>query len=378
MTETFPILYKRNNKNKISQWQIQIGKVDEFYVITTTFGEKDGKQQVETRNIVNGKANRTPLQQANLEATSKWKEKTQRNTYSQFIETSINIRPMLANTFQKELYHENYTGRTYTLPFPLYLQRKFDGIRCLTHMNNDDNISMESRKGIVFEKFENIKDEIRLLYSTCSKDVYFDGELYTDSLNFETISGLVRSSNNSNINDINKIQYHIYDIYDHSKPLWKYHERKEFLILISKLYRFENIIFVETDIAKNMNDVQYYHKRYVKEGFEGTILRDTNGPYEQNKRSKFLQKYKDFMEDEFEIVGFHDGNGHDKELVIWECVTKCGKTFSAKPSGSFEDRKLMFQEASQYIGKQLTVVFQEYSTDGVPRFPVGKGIRDDL
>ena len=29
-----------------------------------------------------------------------------------------------------------------------------------------------------------------------------------------------------------------------------------------------------------------------------------------------------------------------------------------------------------YIGKMLTVIFQEYSGIGVPRFPVGKCIRE--
>jgi ATP-dependent DNA ligase len=33
-------------------------------------------------------------------------------------------------------------------------------------------------------------------------------------------------------------------------------------------------------------------------------VRDKNGIYEPNKRSKYLQKYKKFMEEEFKIIGF--------------------------------------------------------------------------
>ena len=30
----------------------------------------------------------------------------------------------------------------------------------------------------------------------------------------------------------------------------------------------------------------------------------------------------------------------------------------------------------KYINKLLTVIFQEYTADGIPRFPIGKSIRD--
>jgi DNA ligase-1 len=36
----------------------------------------------------------------------------------------------------------------------------------------------------------------------------------------------------------------------------------------------------------------------------------------------------------------------------------------------------MFGRGDEYIGKMLTVRFQELTTDRVPRFPVGLAIRD--
>ena len=65
-----------------------------------------------------------------------------------------------------------------------------------------------------------------------------------------------------------------------------------------------------------------------------------------------------------------------KGLVIWECITKFGKSFHVRPKGTFEERRKLFQNGSKYIGLLLTVIFQEYSADGIPRFPVGKSIRD--
>jgi ATP-dependent DNA ligase len=384
----FPCLFKLNSKNTISKWQIVIEKEGENYMLKTSFGlaQEGSKQQVHTTIIEKGKANRNTLQQANLEATSKWNEKTKRDTFTEMIPVSTNttgirpvVRPMLANSFDKELYETGNKSRAFKLSFPVCVQRKFDGIRCLSSQE-DTNIVMESRKGVAFQNFNEIRKEVKFILEQYP-NVYLDGELFTPDLSFETISGLVRlqtkNASKEQLATIEQIEYHIYDVYDPNNVLWSFNERKDFLSALKTRYSLvTKIVFVETEIADNMAEVKQKHDLYVQEGFEGLILRDGSGPYEQNKRSKYLQKYKEFMEEEFLITGSHDGEGHDKGMVIWECVTSTGKTFSAKPQGSFEERKRMFLIASTCIGKQLTVVFQEYSTDGIPRFPVGKGIRD--
>jgi len=50
--------------------------------------------------------------------------------------------------------------------------------------------------------------------------------------------------------------------------------------------------------------------------------------------------------------------------------------FTVRPKGTKESRMKLFLEGDKYINKLLTVIFQEYSSDGIPRFPVGKGVRD--
>lgn len=121
------------------------------------------------------------------------------------------------------------------------------------------------------------------------------------------------------------------------------------------------------------------------------MLRDPAGPYEPDKRSRYLQKYKEFLEEEFEIVGYHDGEGLEKGLVVWDCITPTqnylqnpdsyigavpGRRFSVRPRGTHDDRRVLFYQAENFIGQVITVIFQEYTADGVPRFPVGKAIRD--
>jgi DNA ligase-1 len=122
----------------------------------------------------------------------------------------------------------------------------------------------------------------------------------------------------------------------------------------------------------------FYEKfqEFIAEGYEGAMLRNSNGPYKQNNRSSDLQKYKEFQEEEYKIVDFTQGEGRDEGTVIWICEIADGTRFNVRPRGTVEHRKDLFNNASKSIGSALTVIFQELSKFGVPRFPVGKSIRD--
>jgi ATP-dependent DNA ligase len=131
-----------------------------------------------------------------------------------------------------------------------------------------------------------------------------------------------------------------------------------------------------TDVANNLEDIKRLHAEYVADGYEGLILRNKAGLYKVGHRSADLQKYKEFMDDEYKIVGFKEGDGVEKGCVIWVCETKKGQTFSVRPRGTHEERIEAFKKASSQVGKKLTVRFQELTDDGLPRFPVGLAIRD--
>jgi DNA ligase-1 len=382
---TYPILYILNN-NKIYQWKIEIEPTENYYTIVTSHGQKDGKMVVHRKDIKEGKVKRTVLEQAIQIAKKNWNNKKDKELYSEKISTtsskskSIVVRPMLANTFSFDLYKDT-KSRAFKIGFPAYVQRKYDGIRCLSYMK-DGEVILESRKGIPFQNFLKLKTELGLLFEQMPPNFYFDGELYTDKLDFEVISGLIRLHENkikqTDVELIDKIEYHIYDFFDANQPDLPYSVRYDNLTKFLKDHKKITQLCkpVETIKIDKLQDVKTYHDIFVQEGFEGIMIRDMNGIYEVNKRSKYLQKFKEFMEEEFKIVGFHEGTGDEKGAVIWDCITKDNKTFAVRPKGTFESRQKLFLDGDKYIGKNITVIFQEYSTDGIPRFPVGKSIRD--
>jgi DNA ligase 1 len=92
------------------------------------------------------------------------------------------------------------------------------------------------------------------------------------------------------------------------------------------------------------------------------------------------------VDGEFPIVDFEEGNGRLSGHVgsFWCVVTKEyesqggveGERFKAKPKGKTSKLREYFKDHSLWKGKLLTVQYQNFTPDGLPRFPVGKGIRD--
>jgi DNA ligase-1 len=135
------------------------------------------------------------------------------------------------------------------------------------------------------------------------------------------------------------------------------------------------VVLVRTEKVAVLADFRRLFAEFVEAGYEGIMLRNAAGIYCANYRSNDLQKYKEFMEEEYRIIDFTQGEGRDAGAVIWVCETADGKVFTVRPRGSLNQRRDWFNDGDSYIGKNLTVIYQELTEDGKPRFPVGKALR---
>jgi len=384
----YQTLYKVGASSKVLKWNLSIVSLaGGGYQIRTLYGEQNGKQIEKTSNIDKGKAGRTPLEQATLEANRRYKDKQEKENYTTAINNTgaIQMRPMLAQTFNIED-QKSKMKRSYKMQFPLYVQPKLDGIRCIAHYIPNHGIEMLSRKGTAINNFANIVNKLMELIEQSpfnNKELYIDGELYNHGeCSFEAISGVVRAETltSEHRRIIEKIQYHVYDIYVPDEITMPYCVRYGIIKTIirrSAPGRAENehCILVNTNVIESLEEIKPAHQICIENGYEGIMLRDMTSPYEIDKRSKYLQKYKTFLEEEFEIIGYKDEDG----MIIFECKTNdpiSPREFSVRPRGAFETRRDMYARGGSYIGKHLTVIFQEYTELGTPRFPVGKVIRD--
>jgi ATP-dependent DNA ligase len=128
--------------------------------------------------------------------------------------------------------------------------------------------------------------------------------------------------------------------------------------------------------VENKEDIERLLYQFLENGDEGIMIRNSDSPYEIDKRSYNLQKYKKFMDSEYKIVGAEEGHGNDEGTVVWICVNGEGKEFNVRPKGTRDARREFYNNKESYYGKSLTVKYQELTNDGIPRFPVGITIRD--
>lgn len=384
----FPILYGNSKNGKTKKWIISVKQNADGSAITTTQnGYIDGKMAVNTRitdegkNI--GKANETTAyQQALNEADRKYKDKMEKEGYSTSMETvETPVYPMLANKFDMS------SRKKSDIIFPCFVQPKLDGLRCMSNVI-DRNIIMKSRVGKEFKKMQHLHTELQRFFEIAVGigygNIYADGELYSDELPFEEISGFIRVEKKSLAENERKIQYHLYDLY---LPEMDYQQRKEILDNIFSQGKFKFIKNVETVICPSKDQIKTLHGQYVARGYEGIMLRNKKGFYLLKNRSNDLQKYKEFEDAEFEIVGYKEAGGEDRGTIIWECYYPkpdgTREIFAVRPRGSREMRREWFEQAEDdfdrnFKGKPLTVRYQELGPEGCPRFPVGIDVRIDI
>lgn len=368
LSRSFPILYSLSRTGKVKVWRVDVVEIDDQYHILTRHGYKDMavteslSSAVKGKNI--GKKNETtPFDQAVSEAQSKHQKQLDRN-YSETIPESTddfeNIRPMLAHSYEK---------RKHNIKFPAFIQPKLNGVRCLAVPQPGGGYKFYSRGGKEYTTLGHIEGVLNQVFTNYRLDVPFDGEIFSEVLDFEEISSAVKAENENT----HKLQYWIYDL---ANPKMDFKDRLNTLLTFAKnVPRTTAITFVPTQVVENEEQLAVAHANYSYV-YEGTMIRNMLGFYTFDYRSENLQKLKDFIDEEFEIIGGKEATGLDEGTVVFRCRTKAGNEFDVRPVGSRRRRAQYLRDLPNLIGSFLTVKFQNYSEYGVPIFPVGIAIRD--
>jgi len=390
---SFPVLYgiDKNGKTKVWKAYVMTSSSSSSSFSMIEFGQEDGKKQLSTREYDKGKNigkknETTPLEQCMAETERKWKDKKEKEGYKEEIDdvSSINqstYLPMLAQTYDSKKNKKN------GIVFPCFVQPKIDGLRCLSFLSHA-GVICQSRTGGIFETTIHIGVALEPILRKFP-DIVLDGELYTDKIPFEELAGLIKKKKLSDVDKerMKLVSYHVYDCYHTSHTEMNFIDRSQLIVdILSQNVSSKKspipilpilpITLVPTIHVENEQEFKQKFSEFVSQGYEGIMLRNKKGVYHLNYRSHDLQKYKECMEDEYEIVNFKEGDGRDKGTVIWVCKTNEGHEFNVRPRGTNEMRREWFNNGSSYVGKMITVIYQELSDHRIPRFPVGKSIRD--
>jgi len=389
---TYPILYGLSSKGVVKVWTIWVERKVDSSVIFTKHGQMNGKMQISHQTVTEGKnigrSNETDhFVQACLEAESKLKKQYDKN-YSEVVPKSgegtdeqdndgssvggSKLLPMLAQKFNE---------RKKYIQWPAFVQPKLNGVRCLVERKGD-NIFYWSRKGKIYKNFSLYMNPQFLSFMKDGE--ILDGEMYNHGdLTFQQLISAIKDEKTPDIDTLKKhVHFHCYDRASSEGGF-----KKRYILWHGKLPNSLNVpylSFVKTVVVLNETEMKAMHGIFVEQGYEGSIVRsDSNDAYRFQYRDNQLQKYKDFVDEEFEIVGCKDGRGKDEHKAIFRCQTssKTGGvygdgTFDVRCKATMVEREEQWNNRKSYMGKQLTVRYQTLSDEGIPIFPVGIAVRD--
>ena len=363
-----PTLYKVNSKGKVQLWKIYI----EDNALVTEWGIKGMKMQKAERAVDTNKSNRNIKEQCEQEAHAKWKKKQDSGymIYQEEDNTEIKTKKtaMLAKTWEPE--------KNQIKKWPVYVQRKYDGLRCRAFMENGE-IVLRTRNNQEIKYLHHIRESLVPLFEQLHESITnfcFDGELYTFKLPFQVINGLVKRKRATEETE-RLIEYHIFDCDLDGDYIMS--ERLDFLESLEYTYP---CMLVKTEMAHSKEDILKMHDEYVAEGYEGIIIRIPDSLY-VGSRVSVMFKYKEFMDEEYPVLSATTSKGREEGAVNWILGVDGDKTISVRPRGTLDERKVMYSDylsnPDRYIGRMYRIRFQGLSEDGIPRFPVGIDFIDD-
>jgi len=284
------------------------------------------------------------------------------------------MKPLLSATIED----------TSTLTWPVLVSCKLDGIRCLVI----DGVAVS----------RNLKPIRNAYVQACiGKPEYngLDGELIVGDV-FAKDCYRVTNSGVMSADGEPDFKFHVFDRFD--MPEAQFMERFNtlptlpYVELVSQLRVFDEagLLAIEEEL--------------LNRGAEGVMVRSITGKYKEGRstlKDGILGKLKRFTDDEFLIVGaeerMHNGNekttnalgfsersSHKEnksgrgDLGALVLETADGLRFNVGTGFDDAQRKAIWENLDQHIGRYAKVKHFAYGTKDVVRFPVFLGFRDPI
>ena len=362
--------------------------------VTSQLGGKKTTQPL--IEIYKGKAKRTLEEQLTLQYNSEKKkyldkgykdvadleisELTEENCKKALGDNKTNqdgiLKPMLAKKYQdvspKLLENEWFASR------------KINGVRCFLFYK-DNEIKTVARGATNYDvATTHLRSNQKLIdFFKQYPDMILDGELYKFGWTLNKISGLCRKQDWDP--EMGELEFYMYDVVDLEKPFpARLNVMKQISELLGLSFEPERswgsddlkIQMLPQEKVKGAENIKRMHDQFVKEGWEGLVIRDLTTPYKPGARGQFMLKYKQYQDAEYLTVGLEEGLRREDFTFIME--TEDGVRFNAKPIGSREVKEYYRAHLNDIIGKMATLKYFEMSGagTGVPQQPIWMNVRE--
>jgi len=365
-------LYARSSTGAILEWYME--RLADKY--RTYSGQQGGQIVISEWTTAlpknTGKKNDTTgVEQAIKEVDAQYKKKLKLKYKESMDDIDVKeyVSPMLAKKYK------DYADKLDFSKGEWLAQCKFNGVRCVATKDG-----LFSRKGEKFLACPHIEEDLKEFFIH-NPDAVLDGELYNYELRqqLNELMKLVRRTVNITQDDYIKseqmVRYYVYDGYNipggFASPLTTeepYSARKAAIHLsLNDFFPAKYYRKVEDFKIHSIDDLVKFYNEQIEDGQEGIILRRWNSAYE-NKRSKNLLKHKPEDSTEGIIRDIKEGTGNWAGMGKVITLEWNGLTFDASFKGSMEECKEFLDNKDQWIGKEVTFLYNGLTGLGVPNF----------
>lgn len=368
-------LYKITANDRKQIWKIT--SIEELDDKTALWKYEYGKYKgamIKTIKDVNkyGRLHNSCYEQAIANAKSAFDKKI-KNGYCCDINKIMEIkknndRPMLALSYHVKIVRNS-------IKYPCVSQPKIDGVFVQIKMNKQNQIVYLSRTNKKFKTLEYLNRDFKLIFNWVEKWLYknnnninkknikkystkyrFCGEFYDHDIDRPTISGYI--NRDEPCDEIKKITFYIFESYVFQNN-YTYKKRRDFLNKMNDEIgkNFKNIKILRGKLAKDQKELDKLFKKYNDLDYEGQMIRNLDGHYENDKRSKNLIKRKQWQDDIGKIIKITLVS-KDNENIFGITLTLKSKRFPNKEivvngDGTEEYRRKIYENRKKYIGKKL-------------------------
>ena len=385
-------LYKKDYNGNILEWNISLDNDPDYPTLVVSSGLIKGNIKSFVIPVTMTTANLEIESRIKVKKSDGWLSckdlkinENDNNIYSLLVKKLPTKYKDLSNRYKPQ---KAVLFKTDSFIYPAIIQRKINGVRCTIgwetitegegfFANTISRAIIRSKEGHEYVlphitdkfvesdfKFENI-------------ELVYDGELYIHGKNLSYIRASIPIVNNKGTisntrNPPKDVEFWTFDL-SISDVAQEIRIKTLTEVYSKKLKKNNNIKLVESLYIYNDKEALSLAEEFIKEGFEGGILRNIEAEYAFGKRSSNMMKLKKWYYSKCIIIDIlHKNeitvNNNTRTYISFILKNDLNsETFECTPLGDEEDRLEYLNNKDNLIGKLAQVKYRERS--GIKKVP---------
>lgn len=389
-----PTLHKLDARGARRLWNVAFDYRTRELVITHGI---DGGQQTENRRIITTNASGLNLlQQAYLEAKSRYTVKL----YHDYVPLTQDFNNN--GVMRADKYHPDKDQ----IRFPTIVDLKLDGHRTMVKLGESGEVVYSSRLGLTKTNMQCFDREVCAILGHMPLQAQLDGEVYKHGTPFETISSIVSGGTKK---DMEQLELHLFDYCGVSMDSYEVRRQQleqayvqacqdlgyncdceqgftlptwgsgqQFVTCgVNPLCEEMRVKIVPCGLVMDKNDIELAFHQAVDCCYEGIMIKTTSGgkgpgtfrhknSLYQRKRCAGVYKYKPEMDNEGICLSVRPPDRSRGNCIVE--IDFDGIVFRAVMMGSHDESENILANRDSYVGRIVEFKHNGFTGKGVPKF----------